>query len=243
MTDTQKLPTEIPITSTPRPLVHPVAQIALAVTVSITVIIAVIALGLQNWQLGQQVQQLAANNDALREQVLSQGEEPVAPPAEQITGEPGAPGATGAQGPAGLNGTSVASVTCTSSGSWLISYDSGRTQTASGPCVGQDGQTVVGPAGADGADGKDGAPGATGAAGAPPFSWRWTSTSGIERECVRTDPFDAASPTYTCNVVTPVSRSQRHSAVRSPAGESQAAHAPRALRISERRGARFVVPR
>lgn len=86
---------------------------------------------------GSIISQLAANNDALRDQVLAQGESPVAPPAEQVTGQPGVPGAVGAAGRDGRDGAD-----------------------------GQNGvDGADGAAGADGKAGADGAPGQPGPAG------------------------------------------------------------------------------
>jgi hypothetical protein len=52
-----------------------------------------------------------------------------------------------------------------------------------------------------GADGTNGANGVDGANGQPPSSWRFTYLT-TEYECKRTDPFDAANPTYACEPIT-----------------------------------------
>lgn len=150
-------------------------------------------------QQGSVISTLSANNDALREQVLEQGEEPVAPPADDVVED------SGEQGPAGLDGTdgvSVLSVSCQANGSWAVLYSNGRVQTDVGPCVaknGIDGQTgATGPAGADST--VPGPAGAAGSDGEPPVSWtfEWAAFTYL---CTRTDPFDASAPTYECNEI------------------------------------------
>ena len=128
------------------------------------------------------ITQLSASTDALRVQVQEQGEIPVAPPAETVTGEPGE---TGLQGPRGFRGDRG---------------DTGLIGTAGIPGV----AGAAGGIGGQGADGADGAAGATGAggtngtAGEPPASWTWTDDAGVTYVCNRTDPFDPAFPTYSC---------------------------------------------
>jgi hypothetical protein len=136
-------------------------------------------------QQGGIIATLSANNDALREQVLDQGEQPVAPPADDVIDDapalPGPQGEAGPRGPRGFAGPP-------------------------GP-AGQDGAAGAdGQSGADGAAGSPGAPGATGPSGPagddgePPASWTFTWLA-ITYTCTRTDPFDASAPTYECEPV------------------------------------------
>jgi len=165
---------------------------ALAVGASVAFAAGVIALSVtavaQSVALQQQgsvIATLSANNDALREQVIEQGEQPVAPPSDEVTDEaptvPGPQGQPGPQGPRGEPG------------------EDGKDGPAGPP----------GPAGTNGTDGAAGATGATGPAGPagpsgapgePPMSWTF-DWLGFTYACTRTDPFDAAAPTYECNQI------------------------------------------
>jgi hypothetical protein len=116
------------------------------------------------------------------------------------SGPVGSPGPTGPSGKSGVNGVSVTGPPGAN----------GR-QGAPGPTGATGPQGVAGPAGADGAagpagvagaDGKDGTngtDGTNGVDGQPPYSWTY-SVGPRDFTCVRTDPFDAAKPTYVCNV-------------------------------------------
>lgn len=119
-------------------------------------------------------------------------------------------GSAGQSGQDGRDGRSVLSVTCEPSGVWSVVFDDGTTTTAGGGCVGQAGVNgTAGQPGTDGTPGVDGAPGTPGADGAPgpagpdgtpgqpPLSWTWSDARDTYT-CTRTDPFDPASPTYTC---------------------------------------------
>lgn len=63
----------------------------------------------------------------------------------------------------------------------------------------------AGPAGKDGAQGAAGAPGSNGtdgrdgADGKPPTGWTYVDALGISHTCSKSEPFDPASPTYTCD--------------------------------------------
>lgn len=147
---------------------------------------------------------LSADNDALRDQLINNGETPVAPPASErvdaaeLTGPAGPIGAAGRNG---VDGRGVAGFDCRADGTWLVTYDDGARQTLTGSCSAADG--IDGQPGAPGATGPagpagaDGAPGANGAAGEPPLSWQFTWL-GVDYTCSRADPFDPTAPTYTC---------------------------------------------
>lgn len=96
-------------------------------------------------------------------------------------GAAGAPGLLGATGPAGAPG---------------LPGEAGEQGPAGEP--GADGpagpQGEPGPAGPQGERGE---PGVAGPAGSPPVSWTYTDILGTHT-CTRNDPFDPASPTYTC---------------------------------------------
>ncbi|MEO7260245.1 MAG: hypothetical protein ABI047_03145 [Jatrophihabitantaceae bacterium] len=107
------------------------------------------------------------------------------PAGSDATGAPGVSGAPGASGAPGQNATAdqVAAAVAT--------YCAAHEQCA-------------GPAGADGRDatGAPGSPGPSGASGGPgqpPVSWTYTDALGVDHTCSRTDPFDAAAPTYRCD--------------------------------------------
>ena len=139
------------------------------------------------------IDRLSAGNDALRVQVQEQGEIPVAPPAETVTGETGA---EGLQGPRGFTGDRG------DAGVIGIAGIPGQTGSpgvdGAGGADGADGADSVtpGPVGATGADSTT--PGPAGPAGEPPASWTFTDRSGAAYDCNRTDPFDPTSPAYEC---------------------------------------------
>jgi hypothetical protein len=150
---------------------------------------------------GRTIDVLAANNDALRAQVKSLGETPVAPPAATVTSSPPTDGRDGRDGQDARPATP----------SELLAQVYAYCATVS--CDGQpgrDGVTVTGQPGTAGVNGADGAPGASGVKGdpgaagpsgtpgEPPSSWTYTDALGIQNTCTRTDPFDATVPTYTC---------------------------------------------
>lgn len=183
-------PTEVVVH---KPRVSEGTQILLVWIVVVAMIVAVISGAFVNWNQSQinlsqqqQIEQLSANNDALREQVLAQGETPVAPPAEAVTGAKG-----------------VSGFVCQADSTWLVLYDDSTRQTLTGPCIGATGSPGIGIDGKDGTNGIDGAPGAAGPPGEPVYSWTWVTSLGTTRECVRDDPFDPARPSYHCQTITP----------------------------------------
>jgi len=118
-----------------------------------------------------QLAQLSTNNDALRSQVKSQGETPVAPPAKTVTGKTGSDGEIGLTGAAGRPPTAgeVQEQVAAYCGVRLdCRGQAGATSTVPGP-VGAIGptSTVPGVAGADGSDGATGTAGTVGASGSP----------------------------------------------------------------------------
>jgi len=136
------------------------------------------------------IDELAANQQSLREQLLEQGIEPEVPaPSETVreiireTGATGATGSQGIQGVAGRDGRDGITPACWFEQSQCVGAAGedgadGADSTVPGPQgePGQDGQdsTVPGPAGADGQDGADstvpgpqGEPGEDGSDGAP----------------------------------------------------------------------------
>lgn len=128
-------------------------------------------------------------------QLVDAGQLPTTEAPDVIEGLPGATGATGPKGDAPSFSDLLQAVQSFCSPG-----------TANPPCKGETGAqgaqgvpgaTVVGPAGQNGADGAPGAPGAAGADGQPPVSWTYTDLLGMHT-CSRTDPFDAAAPTYQC---------------------------------------------
>lgn len=119
------------------------AATILILTIGSAFVVAVMA-----WTLHDQsaiIDKLAANNDALYQQVRDSGEEPVAPPADQVAPDAGADGSNGFDGANGRDGKD------------------GRNGLD-----GKDGEDslVPGAAGADGANGSDGADGRDGKDGA-----------------------------------------------------------------------------
>lgn len=190
---------EMPPGTPPAPIQHPKpvipvrAQVVLVLGATLAMIVAVIAGAWVNTNLSSvnssqqaQIDQLSANNDALRDQIIAQGETPVAPPAEAVTGEQGPVGATGANGLNGKDGRGVVGYSCQSDGRWLVNYDDGSRQYIDGPCFAT-----------DGTDGTNGTNGVNGAPGQPPSSWSW-SWHNTNYVCSRDAPFDPASPTYSC---------------------------------------------
>lgn len=189
-----------------RPRIHPYVQAVLVALATLAMIVAVVAgwavnVSLSSINSSQQAQiaQLSDNNDALRNQVLAQGETPVAPPASTVTGSPGDPGPAGPVGATGQNGRSVSSFACQTDSTWLVTYDDGSRQTIAGPCIGVGIPGINGTNGVNGTNGADGAAGAAGADGQPIVSWTW-SWLGANYLCERDDPFDPASPTYHCTI-------------------------------------------
>jgi hypothetical protein len=174
-----------------------------------------------------QLAQLSTNNDALRSQVKSQGETPVAPPAKTVTGKTGSDGEIGLTGAAGRPPTAgeVQEQVAAYCGVRLdCRGKAGAASILPGPAgpIGP-ASTVPGVAGADGSDGAPGTTGTVGAAGSPgtpgadgadgapgaasttpgptgeaPVSWTFTDTTDTQHECTRTEPYDPAAPTYSC---------------------------------------------
>lgn len=143
------------------------------------------------------VRAATANAEKLYQQLLEEGIKPAAEKPAEVeaapgqNGETGPRGFTGDQGPRGDTGpTGVAGLLGATGGvgSAGLNGSSGADGTAGS--TGADGST--GPAGATGSDGT------VGAAGQPPMSWTFTTTPGGDQTCTRTDPFDPASPTYSC---------------------------------------------
>lgn len=143
-------------------------------------------------QQGSVIATLSANNDALRIQVLEQGETPVAPPAAEVAGPvgPQGPGPTEEQVSIAVRAY-CASGSCT--GPAGPPGPAGQDSTVPGPQgpVGP-GSTVPGP------QGPEGPAGPSGADGQPPSSWSY-QWLGITYTCTRTEPFDPSTPTYTCS--------------------------------------------
>lgn len=102
---------------------------------------------------------LSANNDALRKQVQSQGQTPVAPPADDVIAQKGDPGAVGPAGPQGPGATDA-----------QVSRQIEIYCAAHNDCAGPAGANGVGTNGQNGSDGAPGAdstiPGPQGAPGA-----------------------------------------------------------------------------
>jgi len=153
------------------------------------------------------IETLSGDSAALRAQVYSTGETPVAPPAEaRVDGVDGARGIAGSQGVAGLDGRDGVD------GTNGIDGISPAAIPGSNGTIGETGTSGVngadglsGASGADGAPGQNGADGAAGADGAdgePPASWTFTDTQGVTYTCTRAEPFDAANPQYTCTTPT-----------------------------------------
>lgn len=99
------------------------------------------------------------------------------------SGTSGSPGATGTSGQPGVNGADGQNATSDQVAAAVAGYCGDHNQ-----CAGRDGT--------DGTDGRDGADGRD---GKPPVSWTYTDPLGGQHTCVRTDPFDASAPTYTCS--------------------------------------------
>lgn len=145
---------------------------------------------------GRTIDVLASNNDALRDQVKSLGETPVAPPADSVTSSPeGQKGGTGTPGRAPTSAEIFAQVKTYCQFSFCVGPQgstgaAGQNGTDGTPGQnGADGQSITGPAGPAGTSGTD---------GQPPASWTYTDTFGVTSTCARTDPFDPAAPTYSC---------------------------------------------
>jgi hypothetical protein len=94
-------------------------------------------------------------------------------------------GPEGTAGANGANGADAPPITAADIQAAVVNY------CANGNCDGPTGST-----GANGVNGID---------GQPPASWRFTYLT-TEYECKRTDPFDAANPTYTCEPITQESK-------------------------------------
>lgn len=183
----------------------------------------VVALSLASfWQINElrdndklQSQKVAALAIALKAEQSAQeanGEEPVAPPPEQIvddpniiqgepgtdgedgqdgrhgidgsTGEPGKPGASGKPGKNGVDGTD--------------GEDGEPGATVTGP-PGKDGKD--GTNGTNGTDGKDGVDGVDGKNGEPPYGWTSYNEKGeVIYECSRVpaEEWDPERPRYEC---------------------------------------------
>lgn len=120
---------------------------------------------------------------------------PAAIPGPQgSAGQAGAPGATGATGATGQPGPKGDMGLPGQQGPVGAEGDQG-VQGIQGPTGQQGPKGDQGEPGATGATGQQGAPGAD---GQPPVSWTFNDALGFQRTCVRTDPFDPAAPTYTC---------------------------------------------
>jgi hypothetical protein len=112
------------------------------------------------------IDQLSANNDALRSQVQDLGENPVAPPADSVTGQPGDPGPTGPPGPRGPSGSDGRDGTDGADGLTGVAGQTGPPgPVGAAGSSGADGQSITGPSGPSGPAGADGAPGAPGQPG------------------------------------------------------------------------------
>lgn len=106
----------------------------------------------------------------------------------QCAGPPGSPGTSGSAGPTGstgLPGNPGQNATADQIADAVTTYCAAHNN-----CIGKDGEA--------GPTGSAGPPGSSGQPGQPPVSWKYTDALNIEHTCNRTDPFDPASPTYTC---------------------------------------------
>ncbi|WP_022886350.1 collagen-like protein [Glaciibacter superstes] len=174
----------------------PGATIVAAIAV-LGLLVTMVFLMVQVTDKDSKLAQLSTNSDALREQVKGLDETPVAPPAKEVTGQPGPVGATGPRGSPGEDGRDGID---------------GLPGMDGAPGVG-----VAGPSGVVGADGQDGASGAAGPAGPPgaastvpgpagangvdgqpPLSWTYSDALDVTYLCTRTTPFDPAAPRYEC---------------------------------------------
>lgn len=157
---------------------------------------------------GSAVSKLAGDVNALRAQVRSLGQSPVAPdPSAEVSnlkdrtavpvpipgpqGEQGVPGSPGASGPPGPPGSPGPRSTVP--GASGAQGSPGSDSTVPGP------QGVQGVPGVAGQDGKDGKDGTNGAPGQPPAGWTYTDPAGQTYTCVPADGFDPAAPRYTCS--------------------------------------------
>ncbi|WP_228981307.1 collagen-like protein [Streptomyces sp. DH12] len=161
-----------------------------------------------------------AARDALAEQVLRLGEQPIAGgpgsrgEPKAVAGPPGPAGPAGVPGPTGPPGPPGVAITG-APGRTGPPGPVGPSSTVPGPAgqnaVGEPGPAgnpgpagppgPPGPAGADGTDGADGADGVDGRDGTdgqPPAGWTYTDTEGATYTCRRADDFDPAAPRYTC---------------------------------------------
>ena len=156
---------------------------------------------------------LSGDSEALREQVYSSGDTPVAPAPDTRTdgadGSDGARGKVGPQGVAGLDGADGADGAAGIVGESITGpVGTAGPQGASG-ASGADGSSgadgLSGTSGSDGAPGQDGADGAAGAPGGngePPASWTFTDAQGDTYTCTRAELFDAENPQYKCTTPT-----------------------------------------
>lgn len=134
------------------------------------------------------------NAEKLYQQLIDLGKVPAAQkPSEVVPGAAGATGATGPRGDIGLPGQTGPQGPPGPTGA---DGATGATGTAGPSGV----QGDPGPAGPQGPAGATGATGPAGTDGQPPLSWTYTDALGIQYTCTRTDPFDPAAPTYTCNL-------------------------------------------
>lgn len=182
------------------------AIVILLVTVMMSVSVA--SMALTNNQQAGQIVTLSENNDALRDQVKQSGETPVAPPASSVVdGKNGADGVAGARGLNGFDGKDGKDGESIIGETGAAGADG---ESITGP-TGASGESIVGPTGDTGGTGSDGAAGGTGATGAtgpggePVYGWTQPGrTPGSTETCARAEPFDPATPTYTCTeTVTP----------------------------------------
>jgi hypothetical protein len=141
---------------------------------------------------------LVTDGETVQDQIRELGEEPAAPPpTERTDGEPGPAGAIGPQGPPGPQGPRGFPGLPGPDGlpgGVGPAGPAGEVGTAGEPGpAGAEGE--AGPAGPEGATGPEGPAGAD---GQPPLSWTFFFPNGVEHTCTRSDPFDPANPTYTC---------------------------------------------
>jgi pilus assembly protein FimV len=140
------------------------------------------------------------NAQKLYQQLLEAGQQPQGQNPATVTG---------AQGQAGTNGKDATDAQVQAGIERYCTFNKGcQADPVPGP-AGAAGATgspgAAGTNGTDGAPGKDGAagaPGAPGADGQPPSSWTYTTTDVLgnttTHQCTRSDPFDPAAPTYSC---------------------------------------------
>lgn len=163
------------------------------------------------WAVDTRADQVQALADALRAeqaQTRDRGDEPAAPPPEDIVRDPSV--IEGPRGQGGRPGRGITDVRIIAD-RWVVIFDDGTTRDlgpiptpspgASGkpgqspPCLSEPRQCR----GEKGTDGEDGDKGDKGDKGEPPASWTWTDpATGRTYRCARDEGSPDSAPTYTC---------------------------------------------